>query len=470
MHRWIESLYEHSPVALQHVMISLYGWKLVRIRYGGRYKDYLEELMRSQRYSDAELAEHQNQKLQGLIRHCYENVPYYAKLFRELKLVPDDIQKPADLAKLPILSKEAVRRDPDQFYAQNYLRAPCEISNTSGTTGTTLRIRVNVEGRRENYAFFGRLKAWAGVGLSDRSATFAGRTIVPAGNRKPPFWRYNFWMHNLLFSSYHLSDKNVPAYLEQLRRWRPRFIDSYPSSIHTVARYMSEHGETLPSPRAIITSSETLWPEDRETICKALGAPVFDLYGGAEQVCFISQCEAGTYHIHPEFGVTELVPETSEPQTGFRIIATGFTNLAMPFLRYDTGDLAMPGDRSCSCGRNFQVVERILGRADDVIITPDGRRIGRLDPVFKGLWTIRKAQIEQETLNHIRLRVVPGKGFRQGDVDSVLHELKKRIGPEVEYSVEIVEDIAVGAGGKFRAVVSRVSRPEKTAPRRAGQP
>ena len=103
--------------------------------------------------------------------------------------------------------------------------------------------------------------------------------------------------------------------------------------------------------------------------------------------------------------------------------------------------------------------EGILGRADDLIITPDGRRVGRLDPVFKGLWTIRKAQIVQETLEHIRVRVVPGRGFSPSDLESVRHELEKRLGPDCEYEFEVVDDIPVGQNGKYHAVISRVRRP-----------
>lgn len=459
MRSWAERIYEHSPVLLQHAMISAYGWRLARLRYGGRYASYLEDLLRSQYYSQSELAELQNEKLRMLIRHCYDNVPYYARLLRELKLTPTDFRVTADLHKLPVLHRETVRRQPELFCAQNYRNRPCEIVNTSGTTGTTLRIRVDVEGRRKNYAFLTRLKLWAGVDPSARTATFGGRAIVPASVQRPPFWRYNLATNTLLFSSYHLSEKNMPAYLDKLRGWDPELIDSYPSSLHVLARYALDHGISGPKPRAVITSSETLLTDQRILICKAFGTRVFDQYGAAEQACFISECEAGSYHVHPEFGVAEFLPSAhSESEAGFRIVATGFTNWAMPLLRYDTGDLAIPANHECSCGRKFRIVEQIIGRVDDVLITPSGRYIGRLDPVFKGLETIRRAQIVQETLGRIRVRIVPGNGFSPAHRDSVRRELEKRIGENIEYIFEIVEDIPVGSGGKFRAVISQVAQ------------
>jgi len=457
VNRWLERLYEYSPTPIQNAMTSAYGLHLRRTRYGGRFERYLEELEGSQHLSDTELDVLQSEKLRSMIRHCYENVPYYADLFRHLKLTPEDFKTCADLPKLPILTKEAVRSNPQLFHARNFLHKPCEVVGTSGTTGTTLRIRVDLEGRRKNYAFFGRLKRWAGVSLKGRVATFAGRPVVPADHVHPPFWRYNLAGRAILFSSYHLSEANITAYLDKLCSWEPELIDSYPSSVESVGRFIVDHGARAPRPLAIITSSETLRADQRELISKAFHTRVFDQYGSAEQVCFISECEAGSYHVHPEYGITEFVPDSeSDPKAGLRIVATGFTNMAMPFLRYDTGDYAAPGSFACRCGRKFRTVEQIVGREDDILLTPDGRRVGRLDPVFKGLETIRKAQIIQESLQRIVVRVVPGTGFREDDLESIRLELEKRVGANMEYAFELVEDIRPGPGGKFRAVVSRV--------------
>ncbi len=178
MHRWVERVYGHAPVLLQHAMISAYGWKLQRIRYGGDFQQQLDELLRTQHYSAAELAALQDEQVQFLLRHCYDNVPHYEQLLRSLRLTPSDFRTTADLAKLPVLTKETVRANPELFLARNYRATEGEVVGTSGTTGKTLRIRVDAHGRRRNYAFFARLKHWAGIGRDARVATFGGRTLV----------------------------------------------------------------------------------------------------------------------------------------------------------------------------------------------------------------------------------------------------------------------------------------------------
>ena len=348
MYRWVERVYEHSPVLLQHAMVSAYGWKLERLRYGGDFQRQLDELLRTQYYSETELSALQDEQLRSLLRHCYDNVPHYERLLREHNLTPDDFRTTSDLLKLPVLEKETVRANPELFLARNYRRAEGEVVGTSGTTGKTLRIRVDAHGRRRNYAFFTRLKHWAGIGRGARVATFGGRTLVPARVQSPPFWRFNAAANTLLLSSYHLSDHNLPAYLAKLADWAPELIDSYPSSIGTLAGFAVARGLVSATPKAVITSSETLREEQREAITRAFQTRVFDQYGSAEQVSFISQCERGRYHVHPEYGVTEFIPIPGARDGSCSIVATGFTNYGMPLLRYNMGDVAVPSsERGC---------------------------------------------------------------------------------------------------------------------------
>ncbi|RPH33175.1 hypothetical protein EHM92_08350, partial [bacterium] len=92
------------------------------VKFGPPFPRLLDELEASQWYSREQLEELQSRKLQALIRHAYQNVPYYRDLFDRLRLRPDDIKAPADLKKLPVLEKEAVRNCPCDFVARNHSR------------------------------------------------------------------------------------------------------------------------------------------------------------------------------------------------------------------------------------------------------------------------------------------------------------------------------------------------------------
>ena len=97
-------------------------------------------------------------------------------------------------------------------------------------------------------------------------------------------------------------------------------------------------------------------------------------------------------------------------------------NADMPLIRYRTGDRGTlaGGPETCQCGRTLPVIESVDGRVDDILYTMDGRRIGRLDPLFKGDLPIHEAQIIQEALDCVRVRYVPTPDFRP-DHESMYH-------------------------------------------------
>ena len=149
-----------------------------------------------------------------------------------------------------------------------------------------------------------------------------------------------------------------------------------------------------------------------------------------------------------------------EGATG-RLVATGLLNSDFPLIRYATGDRGRlaPTGRGCACGRSLPRLDGVEGRSQDSIVTRDGRRIFWLNPVFYGL-PVRQAQIIQESLDRIRVRVVPGDGFEPGGPRSIVERLRDRVGGGVEVRVETVAEIGRTAAGKLRPVVSLVARSE----------
>lgn len=457
-----EKIYFNLPVTLQNILVSIYGYKLYRERYVGKHKKYLKSLLKSQWRSKKEIDRNINRDFLNIVNYASQKVPYYQKMIKIGRISQNEINSIKDINKIPLLNKELIRENPETFLSDEYKRDKIITINTSGTTGKTLKIFVDYESRRYAYAFFSRLKRWAGINCRLPNVTFAGRTIIRPDSSSPPFWRRNIKMNNWIFSSYHLSLDNLISYIKKLQSISPHFIDSYPSSIYTLARYIVENGIKNIHPKAIITSSETLFNYQRKAIETAFQCPIFDQYGCAEQVVFISQCEHGSYHIHPEFGYVEFLRKDgsdAKPGEEARLICTGFTNRAMPLIRYDIGDTGvLAKEQNCPCGRNFPVVEKIIGRTDDILVMRDGRRVGRLDPVFKGLQTIKAAQIVQEDLDNVVLKLVPDESYDKKEAEVIVYEMKKRLGNQAKISVEILKEIPITNAGKFRAVISKVNK------------
>jgi phenylacetate-CoA ligase len=184
----------------------------------------------------------------------------------------------------------------------------------------------------------------------------------------------------------------------------------------------------------------------------------------AEFVVAASECEAGSLHLWPEVGVLEVVPDrgSAAEESSGEFVCTSLLNTAMPLIRYRTGDRGRvaPPSRNCGCGRTLPVLESIEGRVDDTIYTTDGRRVGRIDPVFKTRLDLREAQIIQESLHRIRVRFVAGPGFKESSGQTIVQRLRDRLGP-VEVVLEPVANIPRSAHGKFRGVVCALSPHER---------
>lgn len=447
------ALYSRAPVWLQDILISAYGLRLLRLRYGRTGHRTLTWLNQSQWTSAADVRSHQLSALSEVVARAASDVPFYRR--RGLKAI--DFDSIEQLRELPLLTKSEIQRAGRDMIADSYRGRKLSEVHTGGTTGKPLAIYCDRATLQRNYAFFSRFKSWAGIAPGSRVATFAGRTLVPL-NSGAPYWRHNRAANTLLFSSYHIGLKTLPSYVQALIDFRPSLIDSYPSSIEPIARYVLRHDIMGIRPKVVITSSETLFPATRELIERAFGCRVFDHYGGAEMAALIAQCEEGTYHIAPEFGVVEILRDGLPVAPGERgeIVATGLINPVMPLIRYATGDYGVLGNGVCRCGRAGDILESIEGRMDDVIITPEGTLVGRLDPIFKAVSSLHETRIVQDSADHVRVEIVVVGNFSRAMEQELEAQLRARLGPTMRIDIVRVPSIERTGRGKLRTTVNLV--------------
>jgi phenylacetate-CoA ligase len=448
-----KQVYDRAPVWLQNLLVSAYGIRLRRLRYGTTGRETLARLRQSQWMSADETRRYQLSALRAVVAAATSDVPFY----RQRSGNRVEIESLEMLRNLPLLTKTDVQRAGRGMISDRFQKRRLAEVHTGGTTGKPLSVFCDGSTLKRNYAFFARFKEQAGVGHGARTATFAGRTLVPVG-ASAPYWRHNRAANTLLFSSYHIGRATIPAYVKALADFAPALIDSYPSSIEPIARYMLEQNITSVRPKAVITSSETLFASVRTLIEQAFGCPVFDHYGSAEMVALITQCEVGTYHVVPEFGFVEVLDGGRPVQPGEtgEIVATGFINPVMPLLRYATGDHAVLGDGTCSCGRAGQTIERIEGRMDDVIVTPEGILVGRLDPIFKAVSSLQETRIVQDAKDHVRVEIVASSEFTSAMEGALEAELRSRLGAAMRIDIARVPSIERTGSGKLRTTVNLV--------------
>jgi len=452
-----KSLRPKLPYPVQEFVLSSYFYVKSRRIHGAAFAAKRGELEKSEHFGPDQLNALQSRYLRHIIAAA-KHAPHYHELFRRSGIDPQGIRTPEDLRSLPLLEKDAVRRNPEAFVDGRLNRPRLHVAYTSGTTGTPLRLYFSPEYEALEEAFVARQWDWAGLSMRDRRVRLRGDLILPAGESSSRPWLMNYADHELRMSSYHLDEHTVRSYVARINDFGPRAIIAYPSSAALLAALVGEEKLECRIP-LVFTSSESLSSAQRELIQRQLGARVFDHYGLTEGVVAIQECESGVLHGIPEYGIIELIPSEITGMSGLcEIVATGFTNDAMPLLRYRTGDYArIVQGATCTCGRGFQVVEEVLGRNDDFVVTASGALAGRLDHVLKGLSDIVEAQILQEADGSIRVFVVPGERYTANLRETIAANVRQRVG-ELPVAVLEVGAIPRGINGKFRSVVSRRAR------------
>lgn len=420
------------------------------LRNGALFSKLLNELEETEKYSTEEIKEYQNEKLQRTINIAFEHVPFYRNIFKERKLTPQDIRTIEDLQKLPVIDKQTVRKNFPDFKNKNFKGFVFKgyTTGTTGSPGVFLRDLNSINFER---AAFWRQYRWAGKDFDSRRVTLRGNMICPAERKITPFWKFNYFTKELIMSSYHLSDKNMMFYVEEIKKYQPFDLNAYPSTAYLLANYCKRFGVDLDF-SAVYTSSEMLWEYQKEEIETVFCCKILDWYGNAERVAAIGQCDHGHYHEFPDYSIIEYLPQEEGQH---EIVGTTLHNVAMPLIRYRTGDAVLfNGNKQCSCGRTFTIINRILGRSDDFIVLPNGRTVGgTCNNVFKGLSFIKEAQIVQREPDHIEILYVTLQKSSSTHEEMILERLHKYIGSEgIRYVLNNVDQIQRDGRGKFKFI------------------
>ena len=369
--------------------------------------------------------------------------------------------QPADLTKIPVLEKNTIRLQNEEFISLKCSSRSLHEYSTSGTTGTPLTVKFSNKMQQTwAAAYETRCRNWAGVNYKMSRAMIGGRLVAPKVHSPPPFWRYNAVERQLYMSAFHISAKTANSYAKALNHYKPEYLVGYASSHYFLARFLFEQKISVHHPKAVMTSSEKLTEEMRSVIEAVYQCKVFDAYSGVEACCLTSECECHQMHISPDVGIVELLDGMDQPvkpgQAG-QIVATGLLNYDQPLIRYKTGDWAIMSTEPCKCGRAMPVLTELVGRLEDTVIGADGREMVRFHGIFVGLPHVIEGQVIQEELSKFRLKLVVDPAFGEAEKKIIRNRFYERLG-QVTLTFEFVDHIERTERGKFRSVISKVVR------------
>ena len=445
------------PWLMSNIVFPLYHWVK-----GDGLMPAIRKYTQNQWLPEQELKQLQLAKLQTLLRHSRENVPYYRELFQEYGVGGSGEFSYEQFRRLPLLTKEVMRREQGRLQATNFRKQDLVRNSTSGSTGEPLVFYNDRESLKWRQAVVWRNQQWVHARYSDREARLWGAQL-DISKAESLRGRLSAWAHQtMLLSTYDLSDETMRDYVVCLQAFKPRLLISYPSPLVTFAKFLERQNESLPSIQSIITSAEQLHDSQRDVIQRIFGPILYDRYGSREFGNIAHECDAHSgYHVNSERFFLEILDSDGEPvkpgETG-ELLITDLDNYGFPFIRYQIGDLAVPADRKCSCGRGLPLVERFEGRSFDMIHCPNGNRVAGTfwTIVMRKFNGVAQFQIEQDLLGHLIIRLRINTDWDKSNESSITERVKEKCGEDMKISYEYVDSIDLTASGKQRLVVSRL--------------
>jgi len=411
------------------------------------------------------LKRYQEEKLQRLIQFSYDKVPYYHKLFKSLNLKPEDIRSIEDLQKLPILTKEIIRNNQKDFIPLDLKDQKYANRSTAGSTGHPLQYRNSNDDKSLGFAILYANWGYAGYELGDKVAIIAGSSLIPSTGSKLIDNIKTFVMNTKNFSAFDLNEKYMDKIVITLNKFKPRFLSGYASSIYLFAKHIKDKNLKIDfNPKGVFATAEVLFDYQRELIEDVFNCKVFDQYGLNDGGISAYECEKHKgLHVDMIRSITEVADEEgtqSEAGKEGHILATSLHNYAMPFLRYDTGDLGILSGERCVCGRETPVLEKIIGRVSDYIYTPDRTKIHGefFSHIFWEFSWVKQFQIIQNEVDEVVVKIVPDSKDKISDdeLDRLKEIILNRAGA-MKIVIEIVDEIETTKAGKWKFIVRMVA-------------
>jgi len=455
----------------------------------GQYR----KLLASELYSKDALRELQLQKLLATLRHVSVWNPFYAKRFKEIGLVPEDIRCLEDIRHIPILARQDVidhrldmvdvlyrdsvvfadraRQKPGLPVLFGKFRTHKLVRNTStGSTGSPTVFYDDGTTTALNWAHELRMKHWFGLAPGVKEARMSGISTVFSASNIRRSVRECFW-NQMILPGVFLSEHDYEFSLQRLRKFKPRVLWGPTPALTGLARYMQRASKNISPfhPELVISWAAPLYEHEKNLLAEVFGCPVTNLYGSREVGHVAMLCPHGSMHLNQENYIVELEKtgiDEGKASPG-NVLVTQLNPSPMPFLRYRIGDLAELGEDACPCGRSMGVIKSILGRFGEVFKTKDGRLI---EPTFWCLafmvgrqsQDVERFQVIYRPNDRILFRIIRRPGYSEQTEAELRSLMDKHFQSGIQFDFEYVTDIKPQLSGKSPIVVNEIERPDES--------
>lgn len=407
-----------------------------------------------------EIHQYQLEKLNVLLNYAYNNTPYYQK-----KLSPDicNLLSLNLISTLPFLRKSDLIQHATTLASKQKMRI--STKTTGGSTGQAVTLLKNADALARERAVTWRSYRWANIEIGDPQARFWGVPLQK--NRRLLYAIADIVANRIRLSAFNMNEEALLNYHKALHRFSPTYLYGYVSMIHEFSRFLKQKNLRLPSSvQSIITTSEVLTDSVRHDIESNTDLRVFNEYGCGEVGSIAHECEHGNMHLMSDNLIIEIVDQDNKPSDNGEIIVTDLFNYAMPLIRYKLGDFASTSSKHCPCGRNLPIIEKIHGRAYDIIVTPHGNRVHpeSLMYVFEefkeNTGGIDQFQVIQTKIDELVINIVASPDLYKPQIceDILIKRINQTLNDTFKYHFNYVKNISREKSGKLRIIKSDLAK------------
>ena len=460
------------------VTLDLYGTILGRALYpawerlrGRPTFELLHQLQRTERASLDELTTMRIGFLRRLVQHAYEHTAHYRSAMDAIGMKPGDITTLDDLRKLPLLERAIAQTSVEARTAA--WPAVAVTKTTSGSTGQPLEVRFSAESRHWRDAIRWRGFGWAGYRMGHKAMHLWGVAAVPPSRLMRAKIALDRKLRRDVYTSCMVrSNEHLLEMVHLIRSEKPQALAGYAQALADLARFVNREGLRTWGTIPVVYGAERLWEHDRADLAKAFGPAVFETYGCREFMLMGMECEAHDgLHESAENLIVELIVREADGTTRIarpgeqgEVAVTDLHNLACPFIRYLTGDLATArAPTRCPCGRTLPMFGAVEGRVTDTMRDAQGNPVEGI--LFNILFLnmakhTRQFQAVQRADGSLVLKVVPTvEGRLPPEVEALIREFVGTHLRGIPLVIEIVSEIPLTKAGKLRRVVVERSVP-----------
>ncbi|MBN1502107.1 phenylacetate--CoA ligase family protein [Candidatus Woesearchaeota archaeon] len=432
-------------------MIENFKKAIFRINYqyknrGNNYRLYKQQL--ENQYKPIEQLEKiQLENLKKIVKHAYDHVPFYKRLYDNHDVKPEDIKALSDIQKLPVITKEDIRKRPlENVTAENISKNRWIEHHTSGSTNMPFLVISDKESDSTEHAAWLRELDIIGYRLGDKILKIRNQYGRRQKVMSRIFGRETF----IPCSELETDTRNA---MKKIIDLKPDIIETFSNTALDMARYLIHHDKKLQIKGMLVIGSP-LCEEDKLIIRDTITPRVLKTYGASEVMRVAYQCDMEQgYHVDITRFVVEIIRKRKPAKEGQEgeIVITNLENYVMPFIRYRIKDSAVFTNKKCKCKRTFPLIQEIRGRLIEHTTTSSGKRIwlGLFNAILSPeVESIYRFQIVKGTGAKVIVKIQPTEKMTEDKLREIKNKIDKAFKKQLVYKIRLVEDIKPASSGK----------------------